>query len=99
VFVLKERHGWEHGTALVDYLGNRPVLCEQLGFGTIPDQSILCRSWHERFPADLRETVETTARTILTKAQNAGVAVPREPARKLRHHGNEVSHRDQQRYS
>ncbi|RJX50556.1 transposase [Halonotius pteroides] len=89
VFVLQECHGWEHETALVGYLGNRPDLCEQLGFETIPDQSTLWRSWHKRFTADLRETVETAARTILIKAQNAGVSVPREPERKLRYHGNE----------
>jgi len=47
------------------------------------------RSWHERFTADLRETAETVARTILIKAQNAGVEIPREPARKLRYHGSE----------
>jgi len=89
VFVLKELHGWEHETALVDHLRNRSELREQLGFKTIPDQSTLWRSWHERFTPDLRETVETAARTILIKAQNAGVEVPREPARKLRYYGNE----------
>ena len=89
VFVLKELHGWEHETALVDYLRNRPELCEQLEFETIPDQSTLWRSYHERFTADLRETVETAARTILIRAQNAGVSVPREPARKLRNHDGE----------
>jgi hypothetical protein len=65
-----------------------------LGFETIPEQSTLWRSWHQRFSADLRETVETAARTILIKAQNAGVAVPREPARKLRYHGNESGESD-----
>ena len=94
VFVLKELHGWEHETALVGYLGNRPELCEQLGFETVPDQSTLWRSWHERFTTDLRETVETAARTILTKAQNAGVETPREPARKLRYYGNVSSESD-----
>nr|WP_245944546.1 transposase [Haloplanus salinus] len=94
VFVLKELHGWAHETALVDYLEDRPELCEQLGFETVPDQSTLWRSWHERFTPDLRETVETAARTILIKAQNAGVAVPREPARKLRYHGNESGESD-----
>jgi hypothetical protein len=69
VFVLKELHGWEHETALVGYLESRPELHEQLGFETIPDQSTLWRSWHERFTADLRETVETAARTVLIKAQ------------------------------
>jgi IS4 transposase len=94
LFVLKELHGWDHETALVNYLGTRPELCEQLGFETIPDQSTLWRSCHERFTIDLRETVETAARTILIKAQNAGVAVPREPARKLRYHGNESGESD-----
>jgi IS4 transposase len=94
VFVLKELYGWEHETALIDYLGNRPELCEQLGFETIPDQSTLWRSWHERFTPDLRETVETAARTILIKAQNAGVETPREPARKLRYYGNVSSESD-----
>jgi hypothetical protein len=89
LFVLKELHGWEHETVLVDYLENHPELGEQLGFEMIPYQSTLWRSWHERFTADLRETVETAARTILIKAQNAGVGVPREPTRKLRYHGNE----------
>jgi len=89
VFVLKELHGWEHETALVGYLGTRPELCEQLGFETIPDQSTLWRSWHERFTPDLRETVETAARTILIKAQNAGVEIPREPTREFRYHGAE----------
>ena len=94
VFVLKELHKWEHETALVSYLKNHPELCEQLGFESIPDQSTLWRSWHDRFTADLRETVEAAARTILIKAQNAGVAVPREPARKLQYHGNESGESD-----
>jgi len=94
VFVLQECHGWEHETALVGYLRNRPELRDKLGFETIPYQSTLWRSWHERFTPDLRETVETAARTILIKAQNAGVAVPREPARKLRYHGNESGESD-----
>ena len=89
VFVLKELHRWEHETALVDYLNYHSDLCEQLAFETNPDQSTLWRSWHERFTSDLRETVETTARTILIKAQNAGVAVPRNPERKLRHHDDD----------
>ncbi len=87
VFVLKDIHGWNHETALAKHLSRRPNLCEQLGLETIPDQATLWRSWHRRFTADLRETVETAARTILIKAQNAGVAVPREPQRTVRHQG------------
>ena len=49
LFVLKECYGWDHETALVEYLHHHPSLCEQLGFETIPDQSTLWRSWHERF--------------------------------------------------
>lgn len=90
VFVLKECHGWEHETALVEYLDRRPTLCELLGLETVPDQSTLWRSWHKRFTAELRSTVETTAQTILIKAQNAGVTVPREPERHLPSHGDEA---------
>ncbi|MHC3381915.1 transposase [Haloarcula sp. H-GB5] len=81
LFLLKEIHGWTHETALVTYLTHHPELCEQLGLETVPDQSTLWRTWNERFTAELRETIEATARTVLIKAQNAGVAVPREPER------------------
>ncbi len=85
-FLLKEIHGWTHETALATYLTQRPKLREQLCLEMVPDQSTLWRSWHERFTTDLRKSVETVARMILIKAQDAGVAVPREPARKLQHH-------------
>ncbi|ERG98958.1 MAG: hypothetical protein J07HQX50_00100 [Haloquadratum sp. J07HQX50] len=94
LFVLKECHGWDHETALVNYLNQHSHLCGQLGIETVPDQSTLWRSWHKRFTADLRETVEITARTILIKAQNTGVAVPREPERKLRHHDDGSENQD-----
>lgn len=84
VFGLKELHGWTHETAIVEYFDRHPELCEKLGFESIPDQSTLWRSWHKRFTPDLRETVETAARTILIKAQNAGLAVPCEPEITLR---------------
>jgi len=84
-FLLKEIHGWTHETALVEYLDNCPDLCGRLSLEPVPDQSTLWRSWNKRFTTDLRETVETAARTILIKAQNAGVEVPREPERDGRH--------------
>ena len=99
VFVLKECHGWDHETALVEYLDRRPELCEQLGLETLPNQSTLWRSWHNRFTAEFRSTVETAARTILIKAQNAGVAVPREPDRNLPSHGDEADESDQTDHS
>jgi hypothetical protein len=68
VFVLKNLHGWEHETALIEYLESRSERCDQLGLETVPDQSTLWRSWHNRFTADLREIVEIAARTILVKA-------------------------------
>lgn len=88
VFLLKELHGWDHATALVEYLGRHSDLCEQLDLEQVPDQSTLWRSWHKRFTADLRETVETAARTILISAQDADVAVLRDRDRKLRFHDN-----------
>ena len=83
VFVLKELHGWDHETALIEYLDRHPELREQLGLESVPDQSTLWRSWRERFSAKLQEIVQTASRTILIKAQNAGVAVPREPERRF----------------
>ncbi|RLM53493.1 transposase [Halobellus sp. Atlit-31R] len=83
LFLLKEIHGWDHETALLTFLRQRPELRCDLGFERIPDQSTVWRSWHQRFTAELRETVETAARTILIKAQDAGLTVPREPERKL----------------
>jgi hypothetical protein len=68
VFVLKECHGWSHETALVEYLCHRPELCKQLNLGTVPDQSTLWRSWHQRFTPELRETVQSPARTILSRS-------------------------------
>jgi IS4 transposase len=94
VFVLKNLYGWEHETALIEYLECRPELCDQLNLETVPDQSTLWRSWHNRFTADLRETVETAARTILVKAQNAGVDIPREPERHLPSHDYEEDESD-----
>ena len=89
VFVLKEIHGWNHETALVEYLDSHPELCKQLEFESVPNQSTLWRSWHERFTADLRETIETAAQTILITAQNEGVTVPRHPERKPPQRENE----------
>ncbi|MGQ4557367.1 transposase [Halobellus sp. GM3] len=88
-FLLKECHGWDHETALIEYLTQHPDLCDQLGLESVPDQSTLWRSWHHRFTATLQDTVETAARTILIKAQNAGVTVPREPNRQSRRHCDE----------
>lgn len=77
-FLLKELHGWTHETALVDYLQETPRVRQQLGFESLPDQSTLWRTWHQRFTAYLRETIQTAARTILIKAADAGVSLPRE---------------------
>ena len=94
VFLLKECHGWDHETALVEYLSQHPDLCDRLGLEWVPDQSTLWRSWHRRFTADLHDTVETAARTILVKAQNAEVAVPREPERSLPLRGDDTNESD-----
>ncbi|WP_157969414.1 transposase [Haloplanus rubicundus] len=67
VFLVKELHGWDYETALIEYLKRRPSLRRNLGFETVPDQSTLWRSWHHRFTADLRETVDKAARLILIR--------------------------------
>lgn len=46
IFLLKELHGWEHETVLLEYLNSHPEFCERLGLETLPDQSTLWRSWH-----------------------------------------------------
>ncbi len=88
-FLLKEIHGWGPETALVEYLRQHSEPRISLGFDPVPDQSTLWRSWNKRFSADLRETVERTMRTLLINAQNAGVAVPRDPERKLQYDNDE----------
>lgn len=67
LFLLKECHGWDHETALVEYLSQYPDLCEQLDLEGVPDQSTLWRSWHRRFTSGLRDTVETAARNDLCR--------------------------------
>ncbi|GAB3421275.1 hypothetical protein GCM10027435_24860 [Haloparvum alkalitolerans] len=94
VFVLKELHGWEHETALLKYLDSHSELRERLELESVPDQSTLWRSWHTRFTDGLRETVQKAARTILIKAQNADVAVPREPERNLLDRGHDATESD-----
>lgn len=94
VFVLKELHGWEHETTLLEHLANHPLLCERLELGTVPNQSTLWRSWHNRFTDELRETVQKAARTILIKAQNADVAIPCEPDQHLPSRGDDTDQPD-----
>ena len=94
LFLLKECHGWDHETALIEYLSQHPPLCDRLGLESVPNQSTLWRSWHYRFTADFRDTVETATRTILIKAQNAGVTVPREPERQNPRHRDEGTESD-----
>ena len=94
VFVLKELHGWEHETALLEYLDSRPALCERLELETVPDQSTLWRTWNDRFTRDLRETIQKAARPILIKAQKADVTVPRKPERDLPDPGDAAAESD-----
>ena len=37
IFVLKELHGWDHETALIEYLECQPALCDQLELEIVPD--------------------------------------------------------------
>jgi hypothetical protein len=92
VFLLKQLHGWNHETTLVEYLQQHSTLRRELGFESVPDQSTLWRSWRYRFTVDLRETVETVVRMILIKADRAGVSVPREPPNTGPCHETEEEH-------
>ena len=94
LFLLKECYGWNHETALIEYLSQHPDFYDRLDLELVPNQSTLWRSWHHRFTAELQDTVETAARTILTKAQNAGVTVPRKPDRQNRRHRDESTESD-----
>ena len=76
VFLIKALHGWAHETALVTHLEAHPSLRQRLEFQTVPDQSTLWRTWQYRFTSELREFIAAAARTILVKAEAAGVAVP-----------------------
>ena len=78
-FLLKELHGWEHESALVEYLHQCSSVRKHLGFESVPNQSTLWRTWYRRFAPKLRETIETAARSILTQADRADVPVPRQP--------------------
>ncbi|GCF15934.1 ISNCY family transposase ISH7B [Haloarcula mannanilytica] len=97
-FLIKALHGWAHETSLVTHLETHPDLRQRLDLQTVPDQSTLWRSWNKRFSADLRETVQTAARTILIKASQAGLSVPREPdtSHLLRDTDDEVTDLDDQ---
>jgi hypothetical protein len=77
-FVFKEIHGWKYETALGTYLAEHPGFSESLGFDSMPDQSTLWRTWHERFSEDIRETIENVGRSLLYKAAEAGVETPRD---------------------
>ncbi len=82
--LLKEVHGWEHETSLVEYLERYPNVRQQIDFETVPDQSTLWRTWHRRLPTTLRETIQKGARAILIKAEDEGVSIPRKPSRQFR---------------
>ena len=78
-FLLRDLHGWEHESALVEYFRQHSSVRKRLNFESVPDQSTLWRTWHRRFGPELREMIETAARTILVQADRAGVPVPRRP--------------------
>ncbi|EMA42093.1 transposase (TCE33) [Halococcus hamelinensis 100A6] len=78
-FLLKELHGWKHESALVEYLDRYSSVRKRLSFESVPDQSTLWRTWHQRFEPELRETIETAARSILIQADRADVPIPRQP--------------------
>ena len=79
VFLLKELHGWEHESVLAANLDRRSSVRKHLGSESVPDQSTLWRTWHQRFEPDLRETIQTAARSILIQVNRVDVPIPRQP--------------------
>jgi hypothetical protein len=41
--LLKEVYGWDHETALIEYLQQHSEIRRSLGFDSVPDQSTLWR--------------------------------------------------------
>lgn len=74
--MLMDLHGWGHETAFMEYLDERPDLVEALGFETIPDQSTLWRSRHERFSDELLRSIRECVASIRVLAGENGVSVP-----------------------
>lgn len=67
-FLIEEINGWDD-TALHDYLRANPSLQQELGFETLPNQSTFWRVWNHRFSAELRDTVQECAATIVRAAR------------------------------
>lgn len=74
--VLIEESNGRDDTALHDYLRANPSLHRGLGFETLPDQSTFWRVWNERFSAELRDTVQECADSIVTAARACGISLP-----------------------
>ncbi|MGN8216544.1 hypothetical protein [Halococcus salifodinae] len=55
--LIRLYHGWEHETALCQYLDAEPSLLDALGVEFCPDQSTLYTAWHERFTEEYREVL------------------------------------------
>jgi putative transposase len=73
--LLKEINGWDE-TALYDHLRAHPSLCQNLGFGSLPNQSTFWRAWNERFSERLRDAVQECADSIVTAARVFEVPLP-----------------------
>lgn len=74
--MLMDLHGWEHETAFVEYLDERPDLVDALGFENIPDQSTVWRARHERFSDELLRSISECVISIQVLAGENGVSVP-----------------------
>jgi IS4 transposase len=74
--MLMDLHGWQHETAVVQYLEKHPDLVDTLGFEQRPDQATLWRARHERFSDEFLDAIEDCARNIRLLADENRVTVP-----------------------
>jgi hypothetical protein len=79
MFVLKELHGWEHETALLEYLESHPGLRERLALGSIPDQFSSAR--RTRMP--LSPANRNNPSHVVTIAQTNQTQIPNVSSTKL----------------
>lgn len=74
--MLMDLHGWEHETAFVEFLDERPDIVDTLGFENAPDQSTVWRARHERFSDELLRAITECVVSIRVLAGENGVSVP-----------------------
>lgn len=74
--MLMDLHGWEHETAFVEFLDERPDIVDALGFENAPDQSTVRRARHERFSDEFLRAITECVVSIRVLAGENDVSIP-----------------------